>query len=522
MRQVKLLSALLLLLAVPACSARRSTHTTLRQTIFQQTTVNDLLPDVADGSFEDLTESDTAFDDLVENNSPAELFSVPPGAPIKTLREEDDSTVLMLSNLPGYSLTFKQPKLCDTSVRQYSGYLNVDSDKHFFFWFFESRTSPAKDPLMMWLNGGPGCSSLLGLFMELGPCMINPDGNGTHVNQAGWNTKSNVIFLDQPLNVGYSYGTGVSNSEDAAKDVYAFMQLFYTAFPRFQQHDFHLFGESYGGHYVPAIGDEIRRNNKGAQADGYHVINLKSIGIGNGLTDPLVQYKYYGDMACKNSFLSKEQCASMDAAYPTCARLINLCYRFPSSFACVPPAAYCNKQMLEPYVRAGYNPYDVRVKCDPSTPLCYSEITAITKYLNLPHVMRELGAKVSKFDSCNTDINRQFMMAGDWMRPYVRKVPKILEAGIRVLVYAGDADFICNWMGNKAWTIEMEWAGKSKFSATKDQPWTVDGIDAGEVREVGPLTFLRVYKAGHMVPYDQPANSLDMINRWLAKESFLN
>jgi cathepsin A (carboxypeptidase C) len=100
------------------------------------------------------------------------------------------------------------------------------------------------------------------------------------------------------------------------------------------------------------------------------------------------------------------------------------------------------------------------------------------------------------------------------------KVPKLLEEGVRVLVYAGDADFICNWMGNKAWTIELPWANKAKFGAAKDQPWSVDGQAAGEAREVGPLTFLRVYNAGHMVPYDQPAISLDMLRRWLKEESF--
>ncbi|KAI9592647.1 Alpha/Beta hydrolase protein [Syncephalis fuscata] len=466
-----------------------------------------------------------SFKQLKEDTSPAELFSVPPGEKaVKTLRQEGDSTVLTLSNVPGYSIQFKEPKLCDSTVKQYSGYLNVKDDKHFFFWFFESRTSPTKDPLALWLNGGPGCSSMLGLFMELGPCIVNESGNDTRPNPSSWNTAANVIFLDQPINVGYSYGNGVSTSDDAAKDVYAFLQLFYEAFPKFHKNDFHVFGESYGGHYVPAIGDEIRRRNHDATKDGYHTVPLQSIGVGNGLTDPLVQYKYYSKMACENSYgpvLSKSECKQMDDAYPTCARLINFCYKYPSSFTCVPPSAYCNKRILEPYMLTGYNPYDVRAKCPDNTPLCYTEIEAIEKYLNLPHIIREVGAKVDKFEKCSTNIYQRFSTSGDWMRPYVNKIPKLLEEGIRVLIYAGDADYICNWMGNKAWTVDLEWYGKARFASSKDKPWVVDGQEAGEAREGGLLTFLRVYKAGHMVPYDQPTNALDMFNRWLNKKSYI-
>lgn len=81
----------------------------------------------------------------------------------------------------------------------YSGYLSTSHDtQHMFFYFFESRSNPDDDPLLMWLNGGPGCSSATGLFMELGPCRVNMDGNGTSLNEYGWNDEANVIFLDQP------------------------------------------------------------------------------------------------------------------------------------------------------------------------------------------------------------------------------------------------------------------------------------------------------------------------------------
>ncbi|KAJ9065660.1 hypothetical protein DSO57_1017234 [Entomophthora muscae] len=89
------------------------------------------------------------------------------------------------------------------------------------------------------------------------------------------------------------------------------------------------------------------------------------------------------------------------------------------------------------------------------------------------------------------------------MRPYVRDVPILLEGGIRVLIYAGDADFICNWMGNKAWAKQLPWTGQKEFSKAKDQIWInpENGKKAGEVRSYKNFAFLRVFKAGHMVSY---------------------
>jgi cathepsin A (carboxypeptidase C) len=94
-----------------------------------------------------------------------------------------------------------------------------------------------------------------------------------------------------------------------------------------------------------------------------------------------------------------------------------------------------------------------------------------------------------------------FLLAGDWMRPYVEYIPQLLESGIKVLIYAGDADYICNWIGNKAWTEALEWSGQEEFNEAKDIVWKskITGKEAGELKMYGNFAFLRVYEAGHMV-----------------------
>lgn len=427
-------------------------------------------------------------------------------------------------SFPGVQMRLKEPKLCDPSVKQYSGYLDVGSNKHFFFWFFESRNKPESDPLTLWLNGGPGCSSLTGLFMELGPCSVKEDGSDTVFNPHSWTSNSSVIFLDQPTNVGYSYGENVSNTFTAAEDVYALLQVFFKEFPKYQRLDFHVAGESYAGHYIPAIGKEINDGNKKVatpllRSPGVQHINLASLMIGNGLTDPLTQYEYYPAMACDNSYgpvLDDATCDQMAAAYPQCANLIQRCYDTSSVFYCLPAASYCNAKMIQPYQQTGQNPYDVRKKCEGGGGLCYPILDVIQDYLNKEEVKAELGVQVEKYQSCNMQVNMKFMLQGDWMKPFHLMVPPLLEDGIRVLLYSGDADFICNWMGNKAWAISLPWSGQARMEEKKDKKWIANGHHAGDVRTSGPLTFLRAFGGGHMLPYDMPKESLEMFNTWVA------
>jgi len=421
--------------------------------------------------------------------------------------------------LENYNLRVKKvdpSSLGVDKVKQYSGYLDdEEEDKHLFYWFFESRNDPKTDPVVLWLNGGPGCSSLMGLFMELGPSAVNKKLE-VKFNEFSWNKNASVIFLDQPVNVGYSYSSGsVSNTVAAGKDIYALLTLFFKQFPEYAEQSFHISGESYAGHYIPVFASEILSHKK-------RNINLQSILIGNGLTDGLTQYEYYRPMACGEggwpAVLDENTCRSMDSAYPRCASLIENCYNSESVWSCVPASIYCNNAMIGPYQRTGQNVYDVRRQCGDNQ-LCYDEIDWISAYLNKKEVMKAVGAEVSTYDSCNFDINRNFLLQGDWMKPYHRLVPEILKQ-IPVLIYAGDADYICNWLGNKAWTEALEWSGQKDYkkAETKDLLLGGKGDKIGDVKSSGNLTFVRIHAGGHMVPYDQPEPSSEFFTRWLAGE----
>ena len=246
-----------------------------------------------------------------------------------------------------------------------------DGTKNYYFWLFESRNDPANDPVVLWLTGGPGCSSVLALLSENGPCTVNADGAGTTNNPFAWSNNATVIWLDQPAGVGFSYGTENDQDEDmVGEDAFFFLQALFAAHPEYASQPFFVFGESFGGHFAPGVAHMIAAKNA---EGGYPVaINLKGLGLGNGLTDPVTQYQYYPQMAMNNTYgiktVSDEAYTKMVADVPKCVGLAEKCQEQPS--ACSPAQALCGAWETTPYYSTGLNPYDVRIPCD-KEPLCY-------------------------------------------------------------------------------------------------------------------------------------------------------
>ncbi|KIJ51018.1 hypothetical protein M422DRAFT_65598 [Sphaerobolus stellatus SS14] len=438
--------------------------------------------------------------------------------PIEDIRilSSDEYTILAHPAYPNHRVRVKQngASFCDDSVRSYTGYLDIEA-RHLFFSFFESRSDPKNDDLVLWTNGGPGCSSSIGLYMELGPCRIT-SANTTEYNPYSWISNANVFFIDQPVGVGFSYadhGESVGTSEEAAKDISAFMRIFLDTFIEFQGRPFHLSGESYGGRYIPTFGAQIYDDNTKAVAAGLAPINLKSLIIGNGITDTARLIPTYYDIQCTAASVEPFQdisaCVRMKKAIPRCERLLQeSCVDIYDQMGCEAAEKFCQSEIMGPFQATGKNVYDVSRPCEGGMEtLCYPITTTIADFLNRPETRAALGVdeNLGNYTGCSSDVMKAFVSHLDRFSHKAQfYVAELLERGIDVLIYVGTYDLICNW---------------ETFAAQPLRDWTVDGKKAGRTRSFGGLTYATIEGAGHMVPYDKPVEALALVNRWLFKRA---
>ncbi|ETI35921.1 hypothetical protein L917_17130 [Phytophthora nicotianae] len=455
-----------------------------------------------------------------------------PQQPIKVTEPHTDLTPLNTTrhhHTP--APTSKNWFQCGTE-RSEAGYITLPYNvgDHLFYWFFESRKAPASDPLVLWMTGsGSSCFSLVTLLTENGPCQIISEGT-TALNPYSWTSEANVVWLDQPTNVGFSYGSNARaqfNAGDVQRNVYWFLQRFLDKHPEFQGRALFLAGEGYPAHYIPAAAHYIWRENSIVEKANATVrINLEGIAIGNGLVNPAVQMPHALDMAISNSYnislINPTDLAAAKEAVPVCHELLNVCQT--NSSACTGASRFCSSFLLDAMDSSHRNRYDIRKKCDPSDPSgCYNT-SAVAEYLNSNAVRAYLSVsdQVSSWQQCSSS-NREHY--SDLMMNFDGYVADLLNDGfIRVLIYSGDADLVCNWRGSDAWTKQLKWKHQRDFNDARKHIFLVAGeidtVDAGTVRTYNnQFTFLRVFEAGHVVSKDQPAVALAMINRFIKNQS---
>ncbi|KAL5637479.1 hypothetical protein ACGC1H_004037 [Rhizoctonia solani] len=443
-------------------------------------------------------------------------------------RDSGTYEYVTIASLPDHQIRVRQLNSpCDPAVRQYTGYLDVSEDKHLFFWFFESRNDPHNAPLSTWLSGGPGGSSMLGLLFEDGPCtIVSP--NSTSWNPYSWNQVSNMIYLDQPAGTGYSYSTSphtIDDSQEAAKDFYAFLQLFLARFPQYADRPFHILSESHGGQYATRFANYINRQNKLVQTHQH--VHLESILIVNGLVNAAIQDETAPEYACAGPYAfwdkESEHCKRLYSRIPRFRELFQQCRDFGTPLTCVPAMVYGSVGLQEGFEKTGLNRFDVRKSCVGIT-TCYKEVGWAQKYLNSSEIKAVLGVPAEvNYHWISVNISQAFTRAGDDSHDAMPAVQELLKDGIRVLNLAGDTDFASNYIGAFEWMYRLDSAYTKEFQALNNVVWMLNGKPVGEVRAAGDLggstagnfTWLRVYKAGHWVSYDQREVALEFFKRWI-------
>lgn len=423
--------------------------------------------------------------------------------------------------------------------RQFSGYLDLPgSEKHIHYWLVESESSPDTDPITVWLNGGPGCSSLDGLFYEHGPMRFNPQNTSELIKfEYTWAKQSNILYIEAPVGVGFSYSGNVHDyqctDDTTAVDNMHALEQFFQLFPDFSDRDFYITGESYGGIYVPTLAEAILK--KGSAFAGPP---LKGIAVGNGCVGSEI-----GVCGNDRDFYQGQYFATSTALLGTDLQeeILNEC-----NFDQPPNAASrsCRQAIskMSPLLNR-INTYDVYGQCISYNPLhdgqkskqpsfkapgdnlvggptaCINSIEA-SNYLQRDDVVKAIHTiSVPDWAVCNTARGWSYRSTRTNL---ARDTYPFLISKIRVVIYNGDFDACVPWTDNLAWTKGMG------FNPTHSwHPWTYTtkngaqiGGYANHYGDNNDFTFTTIRGGRHEVPETAPEAAFEMLHRLLSGKRF--
>ncbi|GKV18632.1 hypothetical protein SLEP1_g28982 [Rubroshorea leprosula] len=431
----------------------------------------------------------------------------------------------IVTNLPG------QPAV---DFRHYAGYVTVDekNGRALFYWFYEATTRPDEKPLVLWLNGGPGCSSVgYGATQEIGPFLVDIEGNGIKFNNYSWNKEANMLFLESPIGVGFSYtntSTDYDNLGDAftANDAYTFLHKWFLKFPSYGTRTFYIAGESHAGKYVPELAELIIDKN----SDPSLYIDLKGILLGNPETSSAEDWRGLVDYAWSHAVISDEtyniiskSCdfnSSDTWSNPHCDQAVDELFKQYNEIdiyslytsVCIGNIAGSDDKWMKvvmkrasnmmPRILGGYDP-------------CLDSYA--TAFYNRPDVQESLhvsnGHQLRNWSICNHTMFENWSES-DSKKSVLPIYKKLIAVGVRIWVYSGDTDGRVPVLSTR---YSLSSLGLPVVQAWR--PWYHQKQVSGWLQEYKGLTFATFRGAGHAVPCFKPSSSLAFFKSFLLGES---
>ena len=408
----------------------------------------------------------------------------------------------------------------------YTGFISIDKEvnSQMFYWLFLKKDNFKTAPLVLWLNGGPGSSSMIGLFTENGPLRILEQGGIRIDDLNSWTRIANVIYIDQPVGTGFSFiqnlGKFPENEERVKTDMLIFLKAFFISYPDLQKVDFYITGESYGGKYIPNIAKAILDSNI-KDVNVAQKINLKRILIGNGLYDAKVQRGMRRDLALGLNMMSEYDDA------PQYDNKVYQCYNAIANNNKILAPDFCGD--IEDFVidiAGDVNRYDIR------KPRSYDDTfdKALEIYLNRDDVLTAIHVKektikpVGKAFVLSNELVQQSMQDDINFDQTVSILDDLLaNYNFPIYLYAGQYDFKDGPQGLEKIIRSLNYVNQVEFQYVTRQLWKTvkqnenqdnkEFDNPGYVKLYGNLAVITVKDAGHLVPGDQLGYTLDMLSR---------
>ncbi|KAK5017791.1 Cell death protease [Cryomyces antarcticus] len=410
----------------------------------------------------------------------------------------------------------------------HAGHIEVTPEHHgnLFFWHFQNRHIANKQRTVIWLNGGPGCSSMDGALMEVGPYRVNKDGTLKY-NDGSWDEFANVLFVDNPVGTGFSYvdtDSYIHELKEMADQMIVFLEKWFSIFPEYVHDDLFLAGESYAGQHIPYIAQAILDRNKNSAKNKW---NLEGLLIGNGWTSPVDQYLSYLPFAYKHGLIENGSDAGkrVEAQQAICVKDLDAGRKDHVDTSSCEMILQEILRVTQEQSSSGtqcLNMYDVRLR--DSYPSCGMnwppDLEQITPYLRRKDVIQALHIDTDKrtgWTECNGAVGSAFRARNS--RPAIELLPGLLEK-MPMVLFSGDQDLICNHVGTEELINNLGWNGGKGFETSPGvwapkRDWTFEDEPAGIYQSARNLTYVVFYNSSHMVPFDYPRRTRDMLDRFL-------
>lgn len=367
-----------------------------------------------------------------------------------------------------------------------------------------------------------------GLFLELGPFRLDgPTLDQVKINPYSWHNAANLLFVDQPVGTGLSYTLNrdgyASNDEMINAHFYSFLLEFFKLHSNYVVTDsngkrrtrtFFLSGESHAGHYIPSMAAYI--NTKNSQAgNGDLIISLEGVAMGNPWTDPYNQYDV-SDFAHGLGMINQGQTNRLKEMDHECKKFLKegkynqrVCFSLLDEVIDSSSLVGNHKVLM----------YDAR-KYMLHTNIFPPGHDAVETYLNRPDVRSAIHAETTphKYVECaDPPFNALSHQDG---KGVVAELTAILNSGLRVFIYIGQYDIICQHLGVEKMLSSLSWQGSDGWLKAQPGIWMYEKSPAGYYKKYNNLESLLVLNSGHMVPMDLPAIAFDMISRFVNRSPF--
>ncbi|KAJ4301770.1 hypothetical protein N0V90_003864 [Kalmusia sp. IMI 367209] len=444
-----------------------------------------------------------------------------------------------------------------------------------WFWFFEARNNSDSAPLSVWLQGGPGVPSATAAVGENGPCNVLSDSSSTENNPWSWNDQVNMLYIDQPIQVGFTYDTLVNGTIDeiatpfnytpadfsegvpetnltfltgtfASQDManvwnttiagapvmWEFMQTWLQEFPEFNSttNSLSFWGESYGGHYIPVYASYFEEQNdllaaKNCTEEPAIQIHIDTVGLVNACIDIDTQIGFYPEFAFNNTYgiqaINETYYQSALEALGTCKNLSATCVKLADE---KDPKGFGNVKEVNTACLTAYSYCFKELHDGYNASLSFFDVAAplvpesfppkwAAGYFNNATIQQALGVPLN-FTGNSVPISTEFFLTGDFVRGHgLSNLRSLLAKGTKVALVYGDRDYQCNWLGGEAISAALQNTTSGFAGAGYAAIETNGSYVGGLVRQAGNLSFSRVFQAGHEVPYYQPETAYRIFNR---------